>query len=83
MKLLNATEYALLSRVMQMVDKALLLPNVSGLGKGTDWQNEVFHQLQLEIMIFNFVHKKITYALSALGFNATRNCRSRKIRFQT
>jgi hypothetical protein len=28
-------------KVVQMVDKRFLIPNVSGLGKGTNWQDKV------------------------------------------
>lgn len=41
--LLDATEYALLLNESYANDGQILpFPNVTGLGKGTDWQNEVF-----------------------------------------
>ena len=45
MNLLNATEYALLlNEKYANGGKALPFPNVSGLGVGTDWQDEVFNK---------------------------------------
>lgn len=51
MNLLNATEYALLQNERYANGgKALPFPDVSGLGVGTDWQNEVFDSA---VPIFN------------------------------
>ncbi|MFE3848830.1 SusC/RagA family TonB-linked outer membrane protein [Flavobacterium sp. LB3P45] len=65
---LNATEYALLlNESYANGGKALPYPNVSGLGKGTNWQNEVFktgvpiisHDLSI-----SGGSDKVTYAVS-------------------
>lgn len=65
---LNATDYALLANEAYANDGKLLpFPNVSGLGKGTDWQDQVFdtgvpiinHDLN-----FSGGSDKITYAIS-------------------
>lgn len=45
LNLLNATEYAmLLNESFANNGQTLPYPNVTGLGKGTDWQNEVFQK---------------------------------------
>ncbi len=64
---LNATEYALLlNESYANGGKALPYPNVSGLGKGTNWQDEVF---QMAPIISNDLtisggSDKITYSIS-------------------
>jgi hypothetical protein len=53
--MLNATEYALLlNESYANGGNAIPFPNVSGLGKGTNWQNEVLAQCSLSIMTFLF-----------------------------
>ncbi|RZK11737.1 MAG: TonB-dependent receptor [Flavobacterium sp.] len=68
LSVLDATEYALLANEAYANDgRALPFPNVSGLGKGTNWQNEVFgtavpivnHDIN-----FSGGSEKITYAIS-------------------
>ena len=68
MKLLNATEYALLlNESYANSGKALPYPNVSGLGRGTDWQDEVFGK-SVPIISHDLSvsggSEKITYSLS-------------------
>jgi hypothetical protein len=46
--MLNATEYALLlNESYANGGNAIPFPNVSGLGKGTNWQNEVLAQCSI------------------------------------
>jgi hypothetical protein len=54
--MLNATEYALLlNESYANGGNAIPFPNVSGLGKGTNWQNEVLVPVfLLSIMTFLF-----------------------------
>lgn len=65
---LNATDYALLANEAYANDgKTLPFPNVSGLGKGTDWQNEVFDKgvpIVNHDVNFSGGSDKITYSLS-------------------
>lgn len=68
MKLLNATEYALLlNESYANSGKALPYPDVSGLGRGTDWQDEVFGK-SVPIISHDLSvsggSEKITYSLS-------------------
>ncbi|GEP51232.1 SusC/RagA family TonB-linked outer membrane protein [Flavobacterium noncentrifugens] len=68
MKLLNATEYALLlNESYANGGQALPYPNVSGLGKGTDWQDQVFNN-SAPIISHDFSvsggSDKITYSVS-------------------
>nr|WP_321228003.1 TonB-dependent receptor [uncultured Psychroserpens sp.] len=68
LSLLNATEYALLLNESYAAGgKALPYPNVSGLGVGTDWQDEVFNTA-VPIISHDFNvsggSEKITYAIS-------------------
>lgn len=65
---LNATEYALLlNESYANGGKALPYPNVTGLGKGTDWQDEVFRKgvpvINHDLSISGG-SEKITYAAS-------------------
>lgn len=65
---LNATEYALLlNESYANGGKALPYPNVNGLGKGTNWQNEVFNTgvpiINHDLSISGG-SDKITYAVS-------------------
>ncbi len=66
--MLNATEYALLlNESYANGGNAILFPNVSGLGKGTNWQNEVFSTSVPIInhdISFSGGSDKITYAVS-------------------
>ncbi|WP_033957922.1 SusC/RagA family TonB-linked outer membrane protein [Psychroserpens jangbogonensis] len=69
LNLLNATEYAtLLNESYAAGGQALPYPNVSGLGAGTDWQDEVFNN-NVPIVSHDFNvsggSEKITYAFSA------------------
>jgi TonB-linked SusC/RagA family outer membrane protein len=71
MNLLNATEYALLlNESYANGGQPLPYPNVSGLGKGTNWQNEVFKKASIinndfsisggsEKMVYTFSGSKI------------------------
>ncbi|MBB1193412.1 SusC/RagA family protein [Flavobacterium sp. SOK18b] len=65
---LNATEYALLlNESYANGGNAIPFPNVSGLGKGTDWQNEIFSTSVPIInhdISFSGGSDKITYAVS-------------------
>ncbi len=68
MKLLNATEYALLlNESYANSGKALPYPDASGLGRGTDWQDEVFGK-SVPIISHDLSvsggSEKITYSLS-------------------
>ena len=66
--MLNATEYALLlNESYSSGGNAIPFPNVSGLGKGTNWQNEVFSTSVPIInhdISFSGGSDKITYAVS-------------------
>jgi hypothetical protein len=66
--MLNATEYALLlNESYANGGNAIPFPNVSGLGKGTDWQNEIFSTSVPIInhdISFSGGSDKITYAVS-------------------
>lgn len=66
--LLNATEYALLlNESYSNNGKPLPYPNASGLGKGTDWQDEVFQKSVPVIshdLSISGGSEKITYAVS-------------------
>ncbi len=67
MKLLNATEYALLlNESYANGGQALPYPNVSNLGKGTDWQDEVFKTAMLynNNLSISGGSDKITYSFS-------------------
>ena len=65
---LNATDYALLANEAYANDgKILPFPTVSGLGKGTDWQNQVFDKgvpIVNHDVNFSGGSDKITYSLS-------------------
>ena len=65
---LNATEYALLlNESYANGGNAIPFPNVSGLGKGTNWQNEVFSKgvpIINHDLSFSGGSEKITYAVS-------------------
>jgi len=65
---LNATEYALLlNESYANGGQALPYPNVTGIGKGTDWQNEVFSKSVPIIshdLTFSGGSEKITYSVS-------------------
>lgn len=68
LNLLNATEYALLlNESYSNGGQMLPYPNVSGLGRGTDWQNEVFSSnasiISHDINVSGG-SDKITYAVS-------------------
>ena len=68
LNLLNATEYALLlNESYANGGQALPYPNVSGLGKGTDWQNEVFKKAAIKSNDISISggSEKITYLFSA------------------
>ena len=66
--LLNATEYAvLLNESYAASGEALPYPDVSGLGQGTDWQDEIFEQspiMNTDISVMGGTGKT-SYALSA------------------
>ena len=65
---LNATEYALLlNESYANGGNAIPFPNVSGLGKGTNWQNEVFNTgvpIINHDISFSGGSDKVTYAVS-------------------
>jgi TonB-linked SusC/RagA family outer membrane protein len=65
---LNATQYALLlNESYANGGKALPFPDVSGLGKGTDWQDEVFSKsvpVYSHDLSFSGGSDKMTYAVS-------------------
>ncbi len=68
LSLLNATEYALLlNESYANGGQPIPYPNVTGLGKGTDWQNEIFNTAPITSQDFTVSggSDKITYALSA------------------
>jgi TonB-linked SusC/RagA family outer membrane protein len=66
--MLNATEYALLlNESYANGGNAIPFPNVSGLGRGTNWQNEVFNKgvpIINHDISFSGGSDKITYAVS-------------------
>lgn len=67
MSVLNATEYALLlNESYANGGQALPYPNVSGLGKGTDWQKEIFNPAPVinNDIAISGGSDKITYLLS-------------------
>lgn len=67
LSLLNATEYALLlNESYANGGQALPYPNVSGLGTGTDWQNEIFNKAPISSNDFTVSggSDKITYVFS-------------------
>ena len=68
LNLLNATEYALLlNESYANGGQVLPYPNVSNLGRGTDWQNEVFSNkapIVSNDINFSGGTDKITYAMS-------------------
>ncbi|MEN9322975.1 MAG: hypothetical protein RL699_755 [Bacteroidota bacterium] len=72
LSLLNATEYALLlNESYANGGKPLPYPNVSGLGAGTDWQNEVFSSaapMQSHDISVSGGSEKINFALSGSDF---------------
>lgn len=54
---LNATEYAaIINEGSTVAGGPVIFPDLSGIGKGTNWQNEIFHQAPLQ-----------TYSLGARG----------------
>ncbi|MCP2026071.1 TonB-linked SusC/RagA family outer membrane protein [Flavobacterium sp. HSC-32F16] len=64
---LNATEYALLlNESYANGGRALPYPNVSGLGKGTNWQDEVFENAPIinNDLTISGGSEKITYSIS-------------------
>ncbi len=64
---LNATEYALMLNEAYANDgQALPYPNATGLGKGTDWQNEVFKKTPIVSSDFSITggSDKVTYTMS-------------------
>lgn len=65
---LNATEYALLlNESYANGGQALPYPNVSGIGKGTNWQDEVFSKsvpIVSHDLTFSGGSEKITYSVS-------------------
>ena len=69
---LNATEYAvLLNEAYAASAKELPFPNISGLGKGTNWQNELFETSPVYSNDINISGgtDKIVYSLSASNLN--------------
>jgi len=67
-RLLDATEYALLlNESYGNGGQALPYPIVSGLGKGTDWQDQIFQKAGISNKDFSVTggSDKITYSLSA------------------
>lgn len=67
MNLLNATEYALLlNESYANGGRPLPYPNVSGLGRGTNWQDEMFDKAPIVSHDFTLSGggEKITYAVS-------------------
>lgn len=68
LNLLNATEYALLlNESYANGGQSLPYPNVSGLGTGTDWQNQIFNKAPMISNEFSFSggSDKIAYSFSA------------------
>lgn len=68
LSLLNATEYALLlNESYANGGQGLPYPNVSGLGKGTNWQNKVFNKAPVVNHDFSIMggSDKISYSFSA------------------
>lgn len=67
LSMLNATEYALLlNESFANSGQALPYPNVTGLGKGTNWQNEVFQKAPIRNNDFSISggSEKIIYSFS-------------------
>jgi TonB-linked SusC/RagA family outer membrane protein len=67
LNLLNATEYALLlNESFANNGQTIPYPNATGLGKGTNWQNEVFKKAPISSNDFSISggSEKITYAFS-------------------
>lgn len=70
--LLNATEYAvILNESYGNNGQALPYPNVSGLGKGTNWQNEVFQTVPImsHDISFSGGTEKVSYSVSGSHFD--------------
>ena len=68
LNLLNATEYALLlNESYANGGQSLPYPNVSGLGTGTDWQNQLFNRAPMLSNEFSFAggSDKMAYSFSA------------------
>ena len=68
LNLLNATEYALLlNESYANGGQSLPYPNVSGLGTGTDWQNQIFNKAPMISNEFSFSggSDKMAYSFSA------------------
>lgn len=69
---LNATEYAVLQNEAYAASgKELPFPNISGLGKGTNWQNEIFETSPVYNNDINISggSDKMVYSLSASNLN--------------
>jgi TonB-linked SusC/RagA family outer membrane protein len=67
LSMLNATEYALLlNESFGNSGQAVPYPNATGLGEGTNWQNEVFQKAPIRNIDFNISggSEKITYSFS-------------------
>lgn len=67
LSMLNATEYALLlNESFGNSGQAVPYPNATGLGDGTNWQNEVFQKAPIRNIDFNITggSEKITYSFS-------------------
>jgi TonB-linked SusC/RagA family outer membrane protein len=67
LSLLNATDYALLlNESFGNSGQAIPYPNATGLGEGTNWQNEVFQKAPIRNLDFNISggSEKITYSFS-------------------
>ena len=67
LSMLNATEYALLlNESFGNSGQAIPYPNATGLGEGTNWQNEVFQKAPIRNIDFNISggSEKITYSFS-------------------
>lgn len=70
--MLNATEYALLANEAFAANaEALPFPNVAAIGKGTNWQNEVFKDAHVVNSDFTLTKgtKKTSYAFAASHLN--------------
>jgi hypothetical protein len=83
--LLNATEYALLLNESYAAGgQALPFANVTGLGKGTDWQREILNTA-VPIISHDFNvsggSEKITYAISGSHLYQQGIIAPKKIRF--
>ena len=82
--LLNATEYALLANEAFAANgEALPFPNVSDLGQGTNWQNEVFENAPIYNVDMGFTKgtEKATYALTISAFDQEGIVGREKARF--